>query len=245
MKRSQLCGAWDTRSLDFMTQEVSLCTMLPICWISFSLTSTNWTTNPGYSAGNYTWLFAITCLEATIFPRLQFEAYLHFTCSFKIRLFFYCCFFFVVVIIIFWIILLFIRIWNLAYTRFLHTFWNESKPAIFHLSAWGERGIYKAFFPTLCLVSLLPLIPGGEKLGQRWVLGRSLPEPARTVKLFVQQMNLSLMYCCWLQEGLHLGQTSPASVIAMLKSSFLSNVLPRMLSGQAVTAVLMRLPCFY
>lgn len=56
MKRSQLCGAWDTRSLDVMTQEVSLCTMLPICWISFSLTSTNKTTNPGYSAGNYTWL---------------------------------------------------------------------------------------------------------------------------------------------------------------------------------------------
>lgn len=41
MKRSQLCGAWDTRSLDFMTQEVSLCTMLPICWIFFSLISTN------------------------------------------------------------------------------------------------------------------------------------------------------------------------------------------------------------
>lgn len=55
--------------------------------------------------------------------------------------------------------------------------------------------------------------------------------PARTVKLFVQQMNLSLMYCCWLQEGLRLGQTSPVSVIAMLKSSFLSNVLPRMVSG--------------
>lgn len=35
MKRSQLCGAWDTHSLDFMTQEVSLCTMLPICWIYF------------------------------------------------------------------------------------------------------------------------------------------------------------------------------------------------------------------
>lgn len=35
MKRSQLCGAWDTRSLDFMTQEVLLCIMLPICLISF------------------------------------------------------------------------------------------------------------------------------------------------------------------------------------------------------------------
>lgn len=35
MKRNQLCGAWDTRSLDFMTQEVSLCTTLPICWIFF------------------------------------------------------------------------------------------------------------------------------------------------------------------------------------------------------------------
>lgn len=35
MKRSQLCGAWDTRSLDFMTQEVLLCIMLPICLIYF------------------------------------------------------------------------------------------------------------------------------------------------------------------------------------------------------------------
>ncbi|KAK2535919.1 hypothetical protein Q9966_006610 [Columba livia] len=37
MKRSQLSGAWDTRSLDFMTQEVSFCTTLPICWIFFLL----------------------------------------------------------------------------------------------------------------------------------------------------------------------------------------------------------------
>lgn len=133
MKRSQLCGAWDTRSLDFMTQEVSLCTMLPICWISFSLTSTNWTTNPGYSAGNYTWLFAITCLEATIFPALQFEAYLHFTCSFKIRLFFSVVFF------------------NYYYFLAYFAFHQNLKPCLHPILAHILKWIQASNFPSFCL----------------------------------------------------------------------------------------------
>lgn len=72
MKRSQLCGAWDTRSLDITTQEVSLCTMLPICWIFFlyhqQIKQHILDTLQAITLG----LFAITGLEATMSPRFQF-----------------------------------------------------------------------------------------------------------------------------------------------------------------------------